>query len=443
MRIRDLAGFSWKALTDRKLRATLTILGIVIGPATIVALVGATNGFSNSVTAEFAKTGTTSIFVTPAQRGVYLTSTDLPTLQAMAGVKAVVPYYLLTGTISQGTQTTSVQILAGDFSQLEVVLPGLALQNGTTPTSNDLGGADVGVDIAYPNIAGAQDVGINQIVSVTLSSFGGFGAAGASGVKSFVVRGIFAPFGQGFLINPDDGIFVPLATGQTTLHTNHYSGVVVVATSANTVNQVLTEISNQYGTQLRTTAVTSILSTITSITTELGTILAAVAGISVLVAFIGIMTTMFTTVIERTKEIGILKALGYTSRNIMSIFMSEALVTGFIGGIIGAVAGVGLSYFVVTLFSGGFRAGGAGGGGGGGFAIGGGGGFAAASRGAGRTAAAAPSSSVTTTLSITPAITPELVLLAVALASIVGMLAGVIPAWRASRLTPVEALRQE
>ncbi|MDV3277147.1 MAG: ABC transporter permease [Nitrososphaerales archaeon] len=442
MRIQDLVGFAWKAMSDRKLRAALTILGIVIGPATIVALVGATAGFSNAVTAQFAKTGTTSIFLSPAERGITLTSTDIPTLQAMAGVQAVVPFYLLTGTVTQGSQTTSVQVMAGDFSQLALVLPGLSLQNGTVPSANDLGGAIVGNRIAFPNVAGVPNIGLNQIVTVSFSAFGGFGATGASGDRSFVARGIYGPFGQGFLINPDDGIFVPLTAGQTILHTNRYSGIVVVATSTDTVNQVMTEITNQYGQQLRVTAVTSILSTIQTITGGIETILGAVAGISVLVAFIGIMTTMFTTVVERTKEIGILKALGYSSGNILSIFLVEASVTGFAGGVIGAVAGTGLSFLVVSFFSSGFSSSG-GGGGGGGFGGGsaGGGGFGGGFGGG--TAVRSAASSTASTLSITPAISPELILLAVGLASLVGMLAGLLPAWRASRLTPVEALRQE
>lgn len=438
MRFQDLVKFAWRAMSDRKLRTALTILGLVIGPATIVALVGATAGFSNSVTAQFAKTGTTSIFISPAERGVSLTSADIPTLTAMPDVQAVVPFYLLQGTVTQGSQSTPVQIMAGDFTQLQLVFPGLTLAEGADPTTNDLGGAAIGNTLAFPNVAGVPDLGLNQIVSVTLSSFGGFGGTGSTGTKSFIIRGIYNAFGQGFLVNPDSGIFIPLAAGQSILHANKYSGIVVVATSASTVNQVITEITNQYGQQLRVIAVTSILSTITSITGGIETILGAIAGISVLVAFIGIMTTMFTTVIERTKEIGILKAVGYNSRNVLSIFLVEALITGFTGGVIGAAAGAGLSYIVVSFFSGfslgGGSSSGTRAGGGGGFFVAGG---AAASR------SAAASTSPVSTLSITPAISPELILLAVGLATVVGMLAGFLPAWRASRLPPVEALRTE
>jgi len=438
MRLQDLTKFAWRALTDRKLRATLTIIGIVIGPATIVALLSVTQGFGNAVTGELASTGSTSIFVTASGSGSYLTYTDVPIMQKMPGVSVVIPFWLLTGTIKQGTQTTTVQVMAGDFSKLNSFLPGLALGTGTQPSSSDLAGADIGYSIAYPDIAGAANVSVNQIVSVSLPQSGPLGGTSVTGEKSFVVRGIYKQFGQGLFINPDTGIFVPLSEGQSLLHTDHYSGIVVVASSASTVSEVLNELTNQYGQSIRAISVSSLVSAISSITGALGLILSGIAGISVIVAFIGIMTTMFTTVVERTKEIGILKALGYKSTNILSLFLAESAITGLIGGIIGASVGAGLAFVISDIFgalaarssSSGSSSGSSstreGLGGGGGF---GGGGF-----GGGGSSGGAVS------LHIVPAITPELLIAAIALATMVGALAGFLPAWRASRLLPVDAL---
>lgn len=415
-------------MRDRKLRTALTILGIVIGPATIVALVAATSGFSNGVTAEFQKLGTTSIYVTSNSRSFDLTALNVPNLEALKGVRAVIPFWLISGTIKQGTQTTSVQVMAVDLSKLSIVLPGLSVGVGSVPPPTDLAGAIIGTTIANPNIAGAQSLGVNQVVSVTFPQF----AAQSGSQKSFIIRGVLNPFGASFFINPDQGIFIPLSEGQTLLHTDKYSGVIVVANDVNTVTQVSNEITNLYGQNVNVLAVTSILQTIQTIIGGISTILASIAGISVVVAFIGIMTTMFTTVVERTKEIGVMKAIGYSSKNILSVFLVEALVTGLIGGIIGAFAGAGMSYFVVFFFGSAFSGGGGstsattetarrttggfgGGGGGGGFG----------------------------TLQITPVVTPELILLAVGLAAIVGAIAGLLPAWRASRLSAVEALRSQ
>lgn len=438
MRIEDLTRFAWKALTDRKLRAALTIIGIVIGPATIVALLSITGGLSNSITGALDATGSTSIFVSPAGQNSYLTYLDVPIIQKMPGVSVVIPFWLLTGTIKQGTTTTTVQVMAGDFSKLDAFLPGLALSTGTEPATSDLAGADVGYSIAYPDLAGASNVSVNQIVSVSLPS----GISSSSGAltaseKSFVVRGVFKKFGTGIFIDPDTGIFVPLSEGQSLEHTDHYSGIVVVAQSASTVNEVLTELTNQFGQSIRALAISSLVSAISSITGVLSLVLAGIAGISVVVAFIGIMTTMFTTVIERTKEIGILKALGYKSSNIMTLFLAESGITGLIGGVIGASLGAGLSFVIVDALqalsnrsaSSGTSTSSAGLGGGGGFGGGFGGGGGSSS-----------SSSGFAALHITPALSPELIIAAIALATAVGAFAGLLPAWRASRLLPVEAL---
>jgi putative ABC transport system permease protein len=424
LRLRDIGRFAWKAMTDRKLRATLTIIGIVIGPATIVALLGATQGLSNSVSTEFAKTGTSNIYVTALGRGSTLGSTDVSTISSMAGVKSVVPYYSLSGTISQestqGATVTSVEIVGVNFSQLSVAFPSLSLATGSLPSSSNLEGAAVGYSVAYPGTAGASNLTVNNVVKVSFSSFGGgFGgpvSTSISGSKSFIVTGVYAQYGTGFTISPDDALFVSLQEGQQITKSVDYTGLIVVAAGPSTVSQVDTEITDQYGSTVRTETVSTILSTVQSVDSELGTILASVGGISVLVAFVGIMTTMFTNIIERTREIGILKALGYTSSNIRSAFLIEATITGFLGGVIGAAVGAGLSYFIIGFFSSGISLGGLG-------AVG----------------RAASSSSVV----LTPAISPELILFAVGLATAVGALAGLLPAWRASRLVPVQALRSE
>ena len=220
----------------------------------------------------------------------------------MANVEAVVPYYSLTGTLTQGSQTTLVQIVGVDFSQLSSVFPSLSLATGSLPSSSDLQGAAVGYSVAYPDTSGASNLTVNAVAKISFSSFGGgFGGPAAttvSGDKSFIVTGIYNEYGTGFTISPDTALFVSLEEGEQIAHSEDYTGLIVVASGPSTVTQVTTEITAQYGTTVRTSTVSSILSTVTSVTSELGTILASVGGISVLVAFIGISTTMFTTVVE-------------------------------------------------------------------------------------------------------------------------------------------------
>ena len=419
MLIRDIFTFAFDALRERKLRAALTIIGVAIGPAAIVALIGATEGFSQAVSAQFDKMGVTTISVMPVGRGVTLTATDVATLQKIEGVKYVIPYYLVRATLRYGGAATSAYVVALDLTKLTLLFSDIKVVSGSMPTSSELSSAIVGFRLANPADPETPPIQLYQVVTASLQG-------GTS--RSFLVKGVLSKFGVGLFISPDDTLFIPLESGRLLTGTTHYTGVFVIASSREVVNDVTNSISSIYGNKVRIQAVSSILSTIQSITGSVSTILASIASISVVVAFMGIMTSMFTSVYERTREIGVAKAMGYTNTAILLLFLAEATLTGFIGGTIGSAAGAVLSNFLLSLFGGGIRFGGPGG-------------FGGAPPGvAGRAASTTVSAS---TLQITPVITPQLILLAILLATAVGALAGLVPAWRASRLTPVEALRHE
>jgi len=442
MKLRDIFRFSYNALKSRKLRAALTIVGIAVGPAAIVALVASTQGFAAQATTQFDKLGSQTILVQPvgrffvlehgavgeAQRAsggaaaVVLDSAKQNTLAGLDGVKEVLPYYSARGSMRTGSQNAEVSIIATDTGRLRSLFPGIQISDGSFPGSGDLTSAVIGYNVAHPG-GGASDLSVGQVISVSyqLRQQG----RAFTQTRSFLVDGILDKFGQGLFLNPDNTIFVGIGAGKLLTNSNSYSGFYMVAKTQDDVNNVVQQISDRYGTQMRAITVSSILSTVQSVSANIGNLLGSVAAVSVVVAFTGIMTTMLTSVNERTKEIGLLKALGTPRRGIMTIFLSEAILAGFIGGLVGAVLGSSLSFWVASsLFGGGgLRLGGP-------IGIGG-------PRPPGQVGGAA------STVSITPLVSPQLFGEAILLSILVAILAGLIPAWKASKLTPVQALRKE
>src|SRR5271154_5955974 len=137
MRPAGLVKYAMRALTERKLRAVLTILGIVIGPATIVSLVSATQGYSNASSAQFSTLGATTLYVAPVGRTTTLTAVDASAIGNMTGVKSAIPYQQLNGQITDGSSKIGATIVGIDFSQLSDAFPSLSLQQGNVPASSD------------------------------------------------------------------------------------------------------------------------------------------------------------------------------------------------------------------------------------------------------------------------------------------------------------------
>jgi ABC-type antimicrobial peptide transport system permease subunit len=240
--------------------------------------------------------------------------------------------------------------------------------------------------------------------------------------KIISVAGSLQPYGM-TLISVDSSLFMSLQGVSSMLGRSSFTSIYLKTVDANSVDAVISNIKAYYGTNVNIISLKAITQIVSSITGLLGVLLGAIAGISLFVAAIGIANIMFVSVVERTREIGILKALGFKSRNVLAIFLSEAAMLGMIGGILGILLGSGLSYLIPVLISSGF----------GSFSSTGGGGISGGFGG----------SSEFGSFSYSPVISPEIVLLVFLFAIGVSLAAGYYPARRASKMDPVVALRAD
>jgi len=418
MRIQDIFLFSFKALKDRKLRSSLTILGIVIGTSLIVALVASTTGLTSSITAQISKMGVTTLSVMPTSARVRITDEDVIALRSIDGVKEVIPFYSTRLQINYGSTTLSVQVFGLDQNLLYLLYQGLELDRGSFTDMYDPTGAVIGSSIARPPEKELPSVDVNEVVLLERPSTG----RTRGPTYTYLVSGVLKTFGSSGFANIDETIFLSSFGARLTLKLTTYSGAYVIANSPDVVSIVQENLQDYFGNNARIMGAQAMLETVQSITGQLTLFLGGIAAISLFVAGIGTMNTMFVSIMERTREIGVMKAIGYKSGNILTMFLAEASITGIIGGLLGTIVGVLLSF----MLSGGLSTVGMGGG----------------ARGV-RVSPPMGAGAMGGAMSFTPAITLELIVFSLLFPIGIAILAGLYPAWRASRLNIVLALKYE
>ena len=407
MKIIDVLEETYSALTANKVRTSLTMLGIIIGIASVIAMISIGQGAQGSIQASIQSIGSNLLLVTPgAQRtpGVQIStgrgaSRTLKTEDATAisnnitGVKAVAPdlsgRYQVT---AKGTNTnTSVDGVTASYTDVRNV--SIDIGNFITDQNNkSLARVAVLGPTARDDLFGVGTDPTGQVIRIKGMQFNVIGVTKAKG-------------GSGFG-SQDDMIFIPLASAQKFLAGADYvSTISVQADSADIMTQIQTDITSLLLVQHKISDPTladftvfnqsDIVATASSVTNTFTMLLAAVAGISLVVGGIGIMNMMLTTVTERTKEIGLRKAIGAKSKDINLQFLIEAVSMTFIGGIIGVALGWGVGYIVTYL------------------------------------------GIIQTSISLTS------VFLAFGVSAGIGIIFGYYPARRASKLNPIEALRFE
>ncbi|MCX6781204.1 MAG: ABC transporter permease [Candidatus Magasanikbacteria bacterium] len=407
MKTEDLLEETYAAVTVNMVRTGLTILGIVIGISSVIAMVSIGEGAKQSIQSSIQSIGSNLILVTPgAQRGAgvqvsagrgsaqTLTQDDATAIKteitAAAGVAPEATKRLqvtalgtntntqIVGTVPDYTSVRSITVDLGSFFSDQSVLSRSKVAVIGPTTRDDLFGA------------GANPVG--QIIRINKIEFQIIGVNKAKG-------------GSGFT-SQDDMIFIPITTAQQYLIGNQYVTTISVQapdqTSMPSIQQSVTDllmqrhkISDPTAADFSVLNQADIVATASSVTDIFTTLLGSIAGISLLVGGIGIMNMMLTTVTERTREIGLRKAIGAQNHDISFQFLAESVLLTTIGGVLGIFLGW-LIALAVTQFAG-----------------------------------------IATNVSFSS------VVLACGVSMAIGLIFGYYPSRRAAHLNPIEALRYE
>ena len=407
MKTKDLLEETFMALSSNKVRSGLTMLGIVIGIASVIAMTAIGTGAQNSISASIESIGSNLIIVYPgAPRGVgqqvrqaagsakTLTLDDVEAIKKIDGIKAVAPEvsnrYQIT---AKGTNTnTTVDGVTADYP----IVRNLEVDQGNFITETNISSGSKVAVLGPTTVTDLFGEGVTEVVGQVIKIKG----------NQFKIIGVTkAKGGTGFQ-NPDDMIYIPLSTAQRYFSGDQYvNSISVSALDTDVTTQVQSDITlklmdlhnikDSASVDFNTMNQADIIATASSVTGTFTLLLSAIAGISLLVGGIGIMNMMLTSVTERTREIGLRKAIGAKRRDVNIQFLVEAVMLTFIGGVIGVILGWGVSFAITKLGI------------------------------------------------LEAQVSIKSVLLAFGVSAFIGIVFGYYPAQRASKLNPIEALRYE
>ncbi|MEG6586392.1 ABC transporter permease [Dendrosporobacter sp. 1207_IL3150] len=349
------------ALVANKLRSILTMLGIIIGVGAVIAMISIGMGVQNKVETSIASLGSNLIMITPGaasssgarQAAGSNTTLTMKDSQAIArevpGITQVAPSVSRQFQLIAGNQnwTTSVQGTTPEYQEVRntTVQSGSFITNQDVETRNRV--AVIGPTVATNLFGDVNAVG--QTIRINKSPFKVIGVLESKGQSAGGM-------------DQDDTVIVPITTAQERLMGITYVQMISVQVeNTDSVNQVQDDLTTLLRARHKITGdktddfsvrnMVSVMNTAAETTQTITLLLGNIAAISLLVGGIGIMNIMLVSVTERTREIGIRKALGAKYKDILMQFLIEAVVIGVVGGTIGILFGVGTSY-VVSIFAG-------------------------------------------------------------------------------------------
>jgi len=418
MDIKEIFVLSFQALRERKIRSLLTILMVMAGTSLLVAVNGVGAGFTEFFNKQFSNLAPNILFVTSGQEQgsgtvgsggggggggsagskITLNAAVINRIDSLPFVEEVIPSYQSQVLIKSKGEEKSHAALSIDPNKLFVIAPTLDLQEGSQIKQNDPSAIVIAENIAKPPGEDNPFVTLGETLELEYSFIDDTTGKQDTVSKNFLVTAIMESTGNPTI---DNAAVINLDAGDSLFQkSGKYDSLFVVASSNELVDVVESEIKKLYGNDIGVTTVKAILKTIEQFTGGITSFLLSIAIISLIVGAVGIITTLYTSVIERIREIGTLKAIGAQSSDILTMFVFEAMIIGMLGAALGLIGGVG-----------------------GGYAL---------SQATPRNEGDPP---------LIPLFFMSDMVTVWIISVVLSVIAGLLPAWKASKISPIEALR--